>query len=65
MPVCPLMFGIMFCSISRPNNNKQEYLLSSSIRDINLERCNRGLNNIELCQYGLETTWEYDAPETA
>ena len=33
----------MFCSISHPNNNGQEYFMSDSVRYINPVRCGMGL----------------------
>ena len=39
----PIDFWQMVCSISRPNNNGQDYL-SGSVRYINLVRCDRAFN---------------------
>ena len=46
--VCPLVFGKIFCSISRPNNNGQEYVLSGSVRYISPVRCDRAFTHINL-----------------
>ena len=48
LDVCYMSVDVrqMFCSISRLNNNEQEYFVSGSVRYINLVRCGRGLTTV-------------------